>query len=213
MEDFQEDYGETVFIEENRIGKGGFGQVFKARFRATETVHAIKKFLQAEGADTINDQINEALKQIQIQLHVNIIKILSLYQSVDKCELFIAMEYANRSLEREIQQRRQRAEPFAETELVKMFVTLVEALRYLKKIDRVFHRDISTDNILILDNVIKLCDFGNSISQQEAQDTWIAGKFAYFSPRTLRAFARKQVDYISPDLEKADIYALGMVFF
>src|SRR5262249_23840081 len=74
---------------------------------------------------------------------------------------------------------------------------------------RLVHRDISPGNVLVSKfGEVKVADFGVALvassTEDGSQDSWFVGKPAYMAPEQLE---RGPVD------ERADIYAVGAVFF
>jgi serine/threonine protein kinase len=54
---------------------------------------------------------------------------------------------------------------FSENFIRWVFSQIVEAFIFLKN-RKIYHRDLKPENILIRDGVIKICDFGLSISNE-----------------------------------------------
>lgn len=56
---------------------------------------------------------------------------------------------------------KQGGRPFEQEELAGFALQIAQALSYLKK-NKVIHRDIKLENVLVADGVLKLADFGLS---------------------------------------------------
>lgn len=140
--------------------------------------------------------------------HPNIIKVCHISRNEHK--VYIVMDYACSSLRREIDARTY----IAERQARKWFFQLASAIEYLKR-NRIAHRDIKIDNILIDHHQnIKLCDFGfskliegNSSSNSiiSEQSTTYCGSIAYCAPEILL-----RTPY---DPWKSDVWSLGVVLY
>lgn len=147
------------------------------------------------------------LKNLCQVRHQFIIRIYDIFRMSKR--IFIFMEIAKGDLAHYIKRLR---EPMEENFACKWFFQMTSALSYLHNEQKVAHRDIKIDNILIaMDNSAKLADFGFSLhvddddENQPELSTTFCGTRPYLSPQLIQKKA--YVPY------KADVWALGVVLF
>ncbi|XP_056634585.1 tyrosine-protein kinase Fer isoform X2 [Diorhabda sublineata] len=146
----------------DKIGKGNFGDVYKAQLKNSNTIVAVKtcrvtlpeehkkKFLQ-EG---------RILKQYD---HPNIVKLIGI--CVQKQPIMIVMELVpGGSL---LTFLRKKASTLIESQLMKMCLDTASGMKYLES-KNCIHRDLAARNCLVgYNNVVKISDFGMSREEEE----------------------------------------------
>eukprot|EP00253_Pinus_taeda_P034163 PITA_34163 len=191
------------FNEENKLGQGGFGSVFKGVLPDAREV-AIKRLnIDSRQGDT--EFLNEATLISCVQ-HRNLVKLLGC--SVKGSERLLVYEYLqNGSLDKILFDRTKRhlLDWSCRYEII---VGTARGLAYLHEESevRIIHRDIKASNIL-LDNKYraKIADFGLAKLFGEDQShvsTRIAGTLGYMAPEYA---LRGQLT------EKADVFSFGIV--
>jgi len=215
--------------QEELIGRGGFGKVFRVFSSLDDQYYAVKKIIITEG------NIKSALHEIRIlasMIHPNIIRYYHSWieskpysrnedndtdSSSDddedrddivvhhgECYFFnIQMEYCTGSLRQFLWDRR----VIDERVCHRIITQVVEGLYFLHR-NSVIHRDIKPDNILLHHNplVVKISDFGlakvfrKKLSLTES--TTYTGSLLYASPEQYdgRAYSFS-----------TDIYSLGVI--
>ncbi|HMP01521.1 MAG TPA: serine/threonine-protein kinase, partial [Gemmatales bacterium] len=191
--------GERVgpWIVEKLLGRGGMGEVYRAREVANSSSHVALKFLSPElsarQAERFDREV-EALRRLQ---HENIVHLLDAGQWGDRS--WYAMEYVDgMSLAELLEQRG----PIPHEEVLKIAIQICKALTHAHQQEMV-HRDLKPSNLLLSrDGVIKLADFGvaklfgmNSLSAADA----VIGTADYVSPEQAAG---------KPVTRRSDIYAL-----
>lgn len=96
-----------------------------------------------------------------------------------------------------------RSQPMAQNKVAPIIKQVCEAINEIHSL-RIIHRDIKPQNIVIHDNVIKLCDFGWSVYQDNKLRTTFCGTPLYVCPQILKG---KEYD------EKIDIWSLGIMMY
>ncbi|KAI4342052.1 hypothetical protein MLD38_026713 [Melastoma candidum] len=186
------------FSEEKKLGKGGFGEVYKANFGGSEEV-AIKKIKRNSEEDQIQDYARE-LKIISGLSHRNLVKLLGwCHEKADEF-LFLVYEYMPKlSLDHHLFNIN---EPVLQwNKRYNIAKGLASALAYLHG-DKVIHRDIKCSNVM-LDSEFnpKLGDFG-TVKVLDEKTTRLMGTHGYLAP---------EYWHTGKPSEKSDIYSFGLV--
>lgn len=95
-----------------------------------------------------------------------------------------------------------------------MFIECLDALYYMANKKRVYHRDIKPENILLKNKEVKITDFGCSkhIIDKKMTVMTLVGTPYFLSPKLWDGFSSNQVNRIVHDIEKSDIFSLGLTF-
>ena len=95
-------------------------------------------------------------------------------------------------------------------DLINIMFGLVETLSLLQK-NHITHRDIKLQNILLLNNSYKICDFGEArkLSQKGVIVQPVRGSELYMSPIQFFGLDKK-LDYVQHNTYKSDVFSLGM---
>lgn len=151
----EDDPRETFELAE-KLGKGAFGAVYKAKTKATGEVVAIK-FINIEEVDAVNDVAKE-ISVLDGCDDPNIVRYLGCYKPMDEEDLWIAMEYCGGGSVAEV--IRLLNSPLDEDEIQLIIRESLKGLKYLHS-KSIVHRDVKGGNILLTENgEVKLADFG-----------------------------------------------------
>ncbi|XAR50496.1 Non-specific serine/threonine protein kinase [Bertholletia excelsa] len=190
------------FQEQNVLGEGGFGRVYKARFN-DGTLAAVKR-LNGGGQDAEREFKNEVDWLSKIQ-HQNIVSLLG-YCLYGETRFLIYEMMHNGSLELQLHGP---SHGSALTWYVRMKIALdvARGLEYLHERcnPSVIHRDLKSSNILLDSNFnAKLSDFGLAVAggNQGKDSVKLSGTLGYVAPEYL--LDGKLTD-------KSDVYAFGIV--
>ncbi|XP_045805416.1 probable receptor-like protein kinase At1g80640 isoform X2 [Trifolium pratense] len=189
------------FEENNILGVGGFGCVYKAHFDENLDVAVKKLHCQTQNAETEFENEVELLSKIQ---HPNVISLLGC--SINGDMRFIVYELMqNESLEAQLHGPSQGSRL---TWYMRMKIALDTArgLEYLHEhcYPPVIHRDMKSSNILLDANFnAKLSDFGLAIIDgSQKKNMKLSGTLGYVAPEYL--LDGKLTD-------KSDVYGYGVV--
>ncbi|KAL3511253.1 hypothetical protein ACH5RR_030654 [Cinchona calisaya] len=196
------------FSEQNLLGKGGFGRVYKGTLRSGEVV-AIKKmdlppFKEAEGEREFRVEV-DILTRLD---HPNLVTLIG--YCADGKHRFLVYEYMQRG------NLQDHLNGIGELKMdwplrLKAALGAAKGLAYLHSSSAVgipiVHRDFKSTNILLDNNFeAKISDFGLAKLMPEGQETCVTarvlGTFGYFDPEyTLTGKLTLQ----------SDVYAFGVV--
>ncbi|PON80496.1 Serine/threonine protein kinase [Parasponia andersonii] len=172
------------FSEENKLGQGGFGPVYKGKFPGGQEI-AIKRLSSGSGQG-FQEFKNEVLLIAKLQ-HRNLVRLLG--YCVEEEEKMLLYEYMpNKSLDSFIFDRTLCMLLNWEIRF-KIILGIARGLLYLHHDSRlrIIHRDLKTSNVL-LDREMnpKISDFGLARifggKQTEASTTRVVGTYGYMPP-------------------------------
>ena len=167
------------YILEKVLGKGKFGIVFEAVRKEDGlrvAIKVIKKSLLM--TPKMYDQVETEINILTITDHSCIVKMIENFET--KTDIFIVMEHIEGG---DLYQQLKR-EPIEETLAIKYIRQIIEGLEHLHSMN-IVHRDIKPDNILVMDDRIKICDFGWSCISDKSQHG-ICGTLDYICPEMVR---------------------------
>ncbi|EAN89396.1 protein kinase, putative [Trypanosoma cruzi] len=187
---------------EERIGRGGYGDIFRAVDLDTGLPLAIKEILvTADISKDVEKQLRALEREIRVMRKLNHKHIVSYYSARrdESCSaLLIYMEYVGGGT---IAQKLRTNGPFSEDETRHYTRQLLEGLDYLHQ-RRIVHRDLKGDNLFLTeDGVLKVGDFGTS---KELQTTLVTDSVAG-TPN----FMAPEVIACSGHTCMADIWSVG----
>ena len=205
--DSQVTAGQTVagYVVEDMLGRGGMGEVYRARDRRLERPVALKLLLRnlAEDAGFRDRMLRESRLAASLD-HPNVVPI---YEAGDADgRLFIAMRYVDGTDLKKLLRREGALEP---ARAIAIAVQVADALDAAHASGLV-HRDVKPSNILLDQQGGRehayLADFGltQSASDRQPTDGSLMGSVDYVAPEQIRG---DEID------GRADIYALGCLLF
>ncbi|PUZ72335.1 hypothetical protein GQ55_2G385900 [Panicum hallii var. hallii] len=192
------------FSDENRLGKGGFGPVYKGKLPDGAEI-AVKR-LAAHSGQGLEEFKNEIQLIAKLQ-HTNLVRLVGC--CVQDEEKMLVYEYMpNRSLDCFIFDQ-QRGPLLDWEKRLRIIEGIAQGLLYLHKHSRVriIHRDLKASNIL-LDKELnpKISDFGIArifgSNMTEANTNRVVGTYGYMSPE----YASEGIFSI-----KSDVYSFGVL--
>ncbi|KAD7478583.1 hypothetical protein E3N88_01719 [Mikania micrantha] len=191
------------FSEENILGRGGFGEVYKAVFDDNNVVAVKKLHVQHAGA---KGEFENEVKLISNIHHRNLLRLLG-WSSEGSDYLILVLEYMpNGSLDQFLWGAKRGTLNW--NQRYEIIFGIARGLAHLHdELDiKILHRDIKSSNILLSDDFKpKIADFGLARFQPEDQthiSTKFAGTLGYTAP-----------EYINRGVlsEKVDTYSFGIV--
>jgi eukaryotic-like serine/threonine-protein kinase len=190
------------------IGAGGMSEIYRGHNIQTGDEVAIKIILPEFAKD---EQMVALFRREALMLsrlsHQSIVRYHVFSHDPGSNLLYLAMEYIDGPTLRESMKQR----PLSQQE-ASVLIAKVTAGMKVAHAEGIIHRDLSTDNILLVNNDVsrpKVIDFGIARNMETSDATLIssgfAGKYSFVSPEQLGLF-NGEVGV------QSDVYSLGLVF-
>ncbi|MED6160546.1 hypothetical protein PIB30_052371 [Stylosanthes scabra] len=192
------------FATDNRVGKGGFGEVYKGTLSDGQEI-AVKRLTRSSGQGAIEFK-NEVLVIAKLQ-HRNLVRLLGF--CLEDEEKILIYEYVpNKSLDYFLcdPQKRRELSWFQRKQII---TGIARGILYLHEDSRlkIIHRDLKPSNVLLDSNMNpKISDFGMArivaVDQNEESTHRIVGTYGYMSPE-YAMFGQFSV--------KSDVFSFGVM--
>ena len=189
------------------LGRGAFGEVYRAVGRSTGAVIAVKMLALGELADDVDKRalLNEIKAARQVN-HRNVVRVLHVDEGTNpSVGPYACMEYiSGGTLERHLRVHRQASAQIPISRALVMMLDIAQGARAIN--EKLVHRDIKPDNILIEGETLMIGDFGIAkfVEESTRRQTFKGGQaVAYMAPE---GWVGEKNTY------KLDVYAVGIVF-
>ncbi|KAJ1977152.1 Protein kinase C signaling pathway involved MAPKK protein [Dimargaris xerosporica] len=176
---------ETVDLG-NRLGEGSMGTVYKARYKPTDMVMAVKT-MTVDPDPAIHRQIIRELSFLRTCQSDYIVSFYGTFFDEDQSSIAMCIEYCDGgSLDAIYKRIRDRQARIGEGVLGKIAESVLRGLVYLHD-QKIIHRDVKPSNILVSSKgQIKLCDFGVSGELVDSIAQTFVGTSFYMAPERIQ---------------------------
>lgn len=190
------------------LGRGSFGEVYRAVGQVSGKVVAVKLLPIGELPSALSKAalLNEVGAALEVK-HPNVVQVLSVNDGTSSgIGPYVVMEYVSGgTLAKLFRSNGQAGMLIPMSRAIEMMIDLAQGSRAINQ--KLIHRDIKPDNILIEGNTLKIGDFGIS-------------KFVDESTRLHTFKGGQHIAYMSPEgwsnlknTFKVDVYSVGLVFY
>ncbi|XP_062226322.1 calmodulin-binding receptor-like cytoplasmic kinase 2 isoform X2 [Phragmites australis] len=194
------------FSEQNKIGLGNFGTVYKATLRDGSII-AVKRATKNMYGGHLSSEFRSEIHTLSNVEHLNLVKFIGYVEYED--ERLIMVEYVNNGTLRQHLDGSRR-EPLEFSQRLNIAIDIVHAIAYLHGYTDhpIIHRDIKSSNILLTEHLrAKLADFGFARLAPDNPEathvsTLVKGTAGYVDP-----------DYLSTNqlTDRSDVYSFGVL--
>ena len=202
------------YVKISQIGSGAFGKIFKVRWNKNKKDYAMKEmsFLTEDNISYLKERVKfifDFNKKSNCDGLIKIFGDCSLKKGT-KYYYYEIMELADRDWEKEIKIKKENSNFYKEKELFDIMKQLIKTLSLLQQ-HHITHRDIKLQNILLVNNKFKICDFGESrtLNQKGIIAQPVRGSELYMSPILFFGLNQK-LQQVIHNTYKSDIFSLGM---
>ena len=198
----------------NKIGFGSFGKIYKVIWNQNNQKYAMKT-MHTQNKDNIL-YIKEKTKLIiDFQKKTKCDGLIKIFGDTytkkgEEYYYYSIMEIAERDWEKEIIRRKCKKLYYSERELFLIMSQLIKTLSLLQK-NHITHRDIKLQNILLINNKFKICDFGEArkLVQKGTIIQPVRGSELYMSPIQFHGL-NNNLKLVQHNTYKSDVFSLGM---
>ena len=217
------------------IGKGTFGKIFSVKWNKDNKLYAMKKE-KLSNLEDVNKRkktcviIQNFIKETYCKGIVNLYGNLCLHNINSKNNnkinntinhdffskeyiYYELMEKCEKDWDTEISKRSKFDLYYTENEIINIMTQLIKTLSLLQK-RHITHRDIKPQNILVLDGIYKLCDFGEIrvLKREGLIVQRVRGSELYMSPILFNGLHKGKIQ-VEHNTYKSDVFSLGMCLF
>ena len=215
--DPESNFNLSEFIKIKELGKGTEGIIYSVKWIKNNKIYALKKS-RIKTLDYVKKKQEEIKMLKEFRNKTGNDGIIRIYG--EKCirdkngiyEFYEIMEFAQKDWDQEVYSRGYYGMFYQESELMEIMAQIVRTFSLLQK-NKITHRDIKPQNIMIVNGEFKIADFGNSrlLKREGYCVQRIRGSEMYMSPVMFRALHAK-MPQVKHNTYKSDVFSLGMCF-
>ena len=163
------------------IGKGGFGKVWKVKYKKTNEFFALKEMSKRKIIDKKSEKsINSERKFLSLLNHPFIVNMHYAFQ--DKDNLYLVMDMLSGG---DLRYHCSRYRVFSEEQTRFFIACIIYSLEYIHS-NNVIHRDIKPENLVLDDKgYVRITDFGIAKENMLDNSSETSGTPGYMSPEVM----------------------------
>ena len=176
------------------IGKGGFGKVWRVKYKKTNEIFALKEMSKRKIIDKKSEKsINNERVFLSKLHHPFLVNMHFAFQDRDNLYLVIDILYGG-----DLRFHCSRYRKFSEEQTRFFIACLVHTLSYIHQ-NNVIHRDIKPENLVLDDKgYLHITDFGIAKENNEDNSSETSGTPGYMAPEVMRGLGHSfTVDYFA----------------
>ena len=211
---FPENIKPEEYKKINKIGSGSFGKIYKVKWCKNNSKYAMKEmhFQSKDNILYLKERVKYIIDLQKATKCEGLIKIYGDYYFKNGKDYYYyeIMELAERDWEQEIKMREKYLKYYSEKELFIIMIQLIKTFSLLQK-NHITHRDVKLQNILLINQKFKICDFGESrkLNQKGTIVQPVRGSELYMSPILFFGLNKKLIQ-VKHNTYKSDVFSLGM---
>ncbi|RIB05398.1 kinase-like domain-containing protein [Gigaspora rosea] len=202
---FGQEFEYTSFENQEEIGKGGFGFIYRAYSKDVKQIMALKT-LDHNDEHSIDDFIREAEIITKVN-HKTIIEFFGITQDYKAGNYYMVLQYAgNGDLEHYLNAHFSKLDWPTKIRMAKEISSGIDCLHNAN----IVHRDLHNKNILVHGHRMIITDFGLSLSLDNVAasiTSRVYGRCEYSDPKYIETASEYKWNKYS------DIYSLGVLFW
>ncbi len=190
------------------LGNGAFGEVYRAVGEVSGTVVAVKLLpVGILASDSSKVALLNEVKAAQQVKHHNVVQVLFVNDgSASQIGPYVVMEYVSGgTLAKLLRVQEQSGRQIPLNRAIEIMIDIAQGARAIN--EKIIHRDIKPDNVLIEGTTFKIGDFGISkfVDESTRLHSFKGGQhIAYMAPEGWQDL---------PNTIKLDVYSVGLVFY
>ena len=201
-----------------KIGKGAEGKIYEVLMKKNNKRYALKKCkiiypINIEKRKNDNKALRNFIDTTGCDGIIKPYATICLPNPKGYTDCYEIMELAEKDWEKEILKRKNNNQFYSEFELMQIFRNLINIFSSLQK-NHITHRDIKPQNIMLVKDKMKICDFGNArvLKGHGIIIQRIRGSELYMSPKIFNAYQTNKQN-VKHNAYKSDVYSLVICFF
>lgn len=190
------------------LGRGAFGEVYRAVGEVSGSLVAVKLLpIGVLASDESRRALLNEVKAAQQVKHPNVVQVLFVNdEDSSPVGPYVVMEYiSGGTLAQLLRKQEQSGVQIPLKRAIEMMLDISQGAKAIN--ERIIHRDIKPDNILVEGGTFKIGDFGISkfVDESTRLQTFKGGQHvAYMAPEAWHNL---------PNTFKLDVYSVGLVFY
>ncbi|CAK65162.1 unnamed protein product (macronuclear) [Paramecium tetraurelia] len=190
--------------KDSLIGEGQYGKIYACEDTQNLNLKLCAKIIEGQVEDPKTGREMELMQMIMEQGRNNKHIVGVHHVDMNKQRIILILERCECDLQTQFKERRKNNKYYTPVEAINILKQIIKGYKLLYD-NKVIHRDIKPQNILYLDGVYKIADFGLARVYQTNDELTKAGTPKYASPQLF--------DQGSNFTNSADIYSLGIVCY